>query len=139
MEQSKQERREKLSPDVTTVLRPPSKFRINLPLPHTNTHRVQMFYKSPVTTLSYEFVFIEILCPQIDTLTHITLHGTSLVWIPFNRAQANKFVHTSQYVHTQAKNKDINMTKCLCGSTQRSIHTLGDTLTCCKGSRGSSE
>lgn len=41
------------------------KFRINPPLPrlpHTrtdkHTHRVQMFCKSPVTTLSYQFVFI---------------------------------------------------------------------------------
>lgn len=70
-------------------------------------------------------------CPQIHTHTQ-----------PFTRhfgGMLHTHTDTNMYTLTQAKNKDINMTKCLCGSTQRSIHTLRDTLTHSKGSRGSSE
>lgn len=96
-----------------------------------------MFCKSPVTTLSYEFcIYLHFLSTDTHTRTHTSLHVTPLVWIHLHRVV---HTHTDMYTVTQAKNKDINMTKCLCGSTQRSIHTLRDTLICSKGSRGSSE
>ena len=96
--------RKKLSPDVTTVLRPP---RVNLGLTypshthhmhtHTHTHRVQMLYKSQLTTLSYEFVFIYIFCPQILTPTHTTSHVTLLVWLHLHRLART---HTPICIHS---------------------------------------
>ncbi len=102
-----------------------------------------MLYKSPLTTLSYKFVFICICCPQLHTGTHT--HNLARHSAGMDKLSEVKHAHTLTHTDidmctvTQARNKDINMTKCLCGSTQRSIHTLRDTLTHSKGSRGSSE
>lgn len=98
--------REKPSPDVTAVPRPR---RVNLGLTcpshthlthaqtstQTHTHRVQMFYKSPVTTLSYQFVFIYFFCQQ--------KHWHDLRRAPLGWVHLHKLVYP--YVHMQPSQK----------------------------------
>ena len=141
--------REKLSPDVTTVLRPP---RVNLGLTypsythhmytHTHTHTHTHTQSSNALQISVDntFIWICIYLRFLSTDTHTNTHSLTRHSAGMGTpSQTCMHAHTDMYTLTQAKNKDINMTKCLCGSTQRSIHILKDTLTHSKGSRGSSE
>ena len=135
--------RKKLSPDVTTVLRPP---RVNLGLTypshthhmhtHTHTQSSNALQISVDNTFIWICIYLHFLSTDTHTNTHnLTRHSAGMA----TPSQTCTHAHTNMYTLSQAKNKDINMTKCLCGSTQRSIHTLRDTLTHSKGSRGSSE
>lgn len=62
---------------------------------HTNTHRVLMFSKSPVTTRSYQFVFICFFCQQ--------KHWHHLRRAPLGWVHLHKLVY--RYVHMQASQK----------------------------------
>lgn len=113
--------REKLSPDVTAALQPQ---RVNLGLTyHSYSHHMHT-QSSELQQSSGDNWY---LCKcsvrrHMHTNTHKTLHVTLLARLDVNKFKHTN-AHTNVYTFPQAKNKDINMTKCLCGSTQRSIHT----------------
>lgn len=112
------EGREKPGPDVTT--NPPtteSKFRINLPLLQFTPHTLFICNTLLQAALMYKFRWMIIFSPQINTQT---LRTSALK----HRQVLTEFMDTHIIVYTLslAKNKDINTTKCLWGSTQGSFH-----------------